>query len=352
LNSQNKGEFNMGSSNYSRDDYDARANLRSSTAKSKGINYTSAVFAYDHDIKTGKTSAKVHDTLNPFKANRESRDSTEHPVTVPIGVILDTTGSMGQVPIIIQEKLSHLMGAFLEDKASGKKYLGDGYPAICIGAVDDYDAQRGYDGAGSLQVGQFESGLEIDDNLSNLWLTGNGGGTYSESYQLGLYFFAKHTAHDHWDKRHRKGYLFIIGDEHTYPKVEKEEVAKIIGDNLQADLDTADIIKEAQKRYHVFFIIPNLSSYYGDPELEKYWVKLLGQQNVLKLEDPKKVCEMIVGAVAISEEHIGIDDLAADLGVDGSLSAALVPLAKAGLVAHSAEGLSAVAGDVGGVERL
>jgi hypothetical protein len=342
-----KGSF-TGSSTYSRDDYDARDALRSSTAKSAGIPKASATFAYDHDIKTGRTAAKVHDSLKPTNAMRESRDSTAHPVTVPIGVILDTTGSMAEVPVIIQEKLSHLMGAFLDDKASGKRYLGDGYPAILIGAVDDYDAMRG---EGCLQVGQFESGLEIDDNLTNLWLTANGGGTYEESYQLALYFFARHTVHDHWEKRHRKGYLFLIGDEHAYDTVSKKQVKDIIGDSLEADIATAAIVKEAQRRYHVFFILPNMTIHYGDPSLEKYWVKLLGQQNVLKLEDPQKICELIVGAVAISEEHIGIDDIVADLGA-GAFSSALVPLSKVGVASYSADALPAVAGSAGGHERL
>lgn len=340
----------MGSSNYSKEDYNVRSSLRSATATSKGIHINSATFAYDHDIKTGAIKAGVHPSLKPTNAVRESRDSATHPVTVPIGVILDTTGSMARVPITIQEKLSHLMGAFLDDKASGKHYLGDGYPAILIGAVDDYDAMGGK-GEGSLQVGQFESGLEIDDNLTNLWLTQNGGGTYSESYQLALYFFARHTVHDHWEKRKRKGYLFIIGDEHAYPKVKKDEALNVIGDSLEAAIDLKDLIKEVKDRYHLFFVIPNMTSYYGDASLEKYWVELIGQQNVLKLEDPTKICELIVGAVALCEEYVGIDDLSADLKFD---STALVPLSKAGsgLSKYSADSLPAMAGSTGGSSRI
>jgi len=342
----------MGGSYYSKEDYTVRSSMRAEKSAKLGIDIKSATFAHSHDIDMGKAAKAVHKTLKPLGVNRESRDSKEHPVSVPIGIILDTTGSMADVPVIIQEKLSHQMGCFLDDKASGKKYLGDGYPAILIGAVDDYQAQKDYGikgGDGALQVGQFESGLEIDDNLTNLWLTRNGGGTYSESYELALYFFAKHTAHDHFDKRGRKGYLFMIGDEHPYKTISKKAVKDVIGDDLQADLKLKDIIAEVKKRYHVFFIIPNMTSHYADEELRTSWVDLLGQQNVIKLKDPNKICELIAASVAICEEHIGIDELSSDLDFD---TKSLVSLSKSAVEAHSTGSLPAVAGKAGGVERL
>lgn len=132
---------------------------------------------------------------------------------------------MGRVPVIIQKQLNRLMGLLIDDKLSGKRYLGDAYPAIMISAVDDYRAQvnRGFaNGEGSFQVGQFESGLEIEDNLTNIWLTQNGGGTFEESYEIPLWFMGNRTAHDHGEKRGKKGYFFIIGDEHAYPSVSSE----------------------------------------------------------------------------------------------------------------------------------
>ena len=307
----------MGGTSFSKDDYAARETVRSSSVK--------GTFAYDYDIRTGTATAKVHDSLSPKGLKiRESRDSKEHPVTVPIGITLDTTGSMSQVPKMIQKALPKLMGAFLDPKASSKKYLGDGYPAILISCVDDWDAmsRRGKEPSeGCLQVGQFESGIEIDDNLANIWFTENGGGTYSESYELALYVAARHTVHDHWEKRGRKGYWFA----------------------------------EVQERYHLFFILPKMTNHYGDASLFKYWVDLLGQQNVLKLEEPDKICELIVSAVALCEEFVGIDDLAADLG-DGEYVKALVPLSKntgGGTVSRfTAAGLPAVTGAAGGSERL
>lgn len=349
----------MGSSSYSHVDHVARLTSR----KMSGT----PTFDYDDKIRTGKVAAKVHASLSPYGVGiRESRDSDAHPVTVPIGVVMDTTGSMASVPNILVERLSKLMGTFLDDKASGKRYLGDAYPAILIGAVDDYAAMGGgrttvgfhgtSGGEGSLQVGQFESGIEIDDNLTNLWLTENGGGTYEESYDLALYFFARHTAHDAWDKRGRKGYLFLIGDEKTYPRVTVEAVRDVIGDNIGQDIATKDILAECQERYHVFFIIPRMTSHYGDPTLMKHWQDLLGQQNVLELDEPNQICELIAATVAINEEHVGIDDLKAD-SLGGSVTDALVKLGDAvrtgSLTKVSADSLPEVVGAASGeIERI
>ena len=359
----------MGYSSFSRDDYTARSTMRSSTAKSKGIDPAAATFAYDYSIKTGAIAAAVHDSLSPKGLTmRECRDSDAHPVTVPVGIILDTTGSMAEVPKVIQAALPKLMSAFLDAKASGKKYLDDGYPSILISAVDDFDAMnssgwysRSASGAeGCLQFGQFESGIEIDDNLTNLWLTGRGGGTNEESYDLALYAFAKHTVHDHYDKRGKKGHIFIIGDEQGYNTVSKEQIKAVIGDVVSQNMTLAALVKEVQTRYNVYFVIPNMTQNYRRRDLEEYWVKLLGQQNVLHLEDPTKICELIVATVAVNDGNVDVDDLSADLGVDKTFSKALVPLSKsrtggtgAGSVSkYSISGLPSVPGKSAGIDRL
>jgi len=319
-----------------------------------GIAEKDATFKYSYDIKTGAAPAKVHATLDPYGVKiRESRDSDAHPVTVPVAVIFDTTGSMSSVPSILQKELSKLMGCFLNDKASGKKYLGDGYPAIMVGGFDDFDALGGGRGNGIFQIGQFESGIEIDDNLTNMWLTGMGGGTYDEESELALYFMAHHTVHDHMEKRNKKGYIFIITDEHAYRKLTPRKAKDVLGDTIQGDIPFEEIVAAAKKLYNVFVIIPALTSHYSDKELQKWWVRHLGQQNVLKLPEPDKICEMIVAAVAICEEHAAIEDLETDGILDAAISGALVLLSKTREVSkYSAEGHPAVPGDPGGIERL
>lgn len=342
----------MGGSSYSSADYAARTTARAATAKKTGITPSAATFAYSHGISTGTIKAAVHPSLSPKGAKvRESRDSAEHPVTFPIGITLDTTGSMSSVPEIIQKELSRLMGYFLEERASGKKYLGEAYPAIMISAVDDYP--RGSK-AGCLQVGNFESGLEIDDNLTNLWLTGNGGGGEPcESYDLALYFAARHTAHDHQEKRGGKGCWFIIGDEKAYPQVDRNQVREVISaDPLEDNISIEEIVTEASEKYDIFYVMPNMTSHYKEARIVDFWKALLPQGHVIMLDDPTKICETIAGCVALSAETgVTLDDLKAD-GIGTKALATLSKGAVAGKGSFNASGLPVVAGDPGSSERL
>src|SRR5206468_3075582 len=147
----------------------------------------------------------------------------------------DVTGSMSTVPRVIQENLPKLMGLLLR-----KGYLD--HPHILVGAIGDVPNPD----RAPLQVGQFEAGIEIENDLTNLYLEGGGGGGMSESYELGMYFIARHTKIDCFDKRGEKGYLFLIGDEMPYKKVKKSEVEKIIGDKLQADISVEELVQELE----------------------------------------------------------------------------------------------------------
>ena len=93
-------------------------------------------------------------------------------------------------------------------------------PQILFGAIGDATCDRA-----PLQVGQFESDNRMDDDLGRILLEGGGGGQKTESYELALYFMARHTAIDCYEKRGQRGYLFVIGDEMAYPQVKPAEVA-------------------------------------------------------------------------------------------------------------------------------
>ena len=62
-------------------------------------------------------------------------------------------------------------------------------PQIMFGAIGDATCDRV-----PLQVGQFESDNRMDDDLGRIVLEGGGGGQMTESYELAMYFMARHTA--------------------------------------------------------------------------------------------------------------------------------------------------------------
>ncbi len=329
----------MGGSRWSDDFYRDRDLDRKKTGKS--------AFDYDAKLKADPSAKKaVHAKMDPRGVTRESRDCDAHPKSVAIGVVFDVTGSMGSVPIELQKKLPQLMGLLLR-----KGYVQD--PQILFGAVGDYFADRV-----PLQIGQFESGIEMDDDLGRLYLEGGGGGSYEESYQLALYFFARHTSIDCFEKRGKKGYLVIIGDEKPYALARTEEIAKIVGDDLREDLPVEDVIREAREKYHVFFVIPHGASHGTDPALRRRWEELLGPQNVIMLPDADGVCEAIGLAIGLIEGTANVDHLADDLADAGATSKtakavalALDPLAKKAALAGKAS-LPGGGGRSKDVERL
>ena len=262
-----------------------------------------SAFGFDEDIRQLRALPGVHPLMDPAKlkgGRRESRDSALHPTSRAVAVLFDVTGSMHMVPRILQEHLCRLFDLLVD-----KKYLID--PAVLVGGIGDATCD-----VAPLQVGQFESGNEIEDDLSRLYLEGGGGGQKTESYELALYFLARKTALDCQEKRGQKGYAFLIGDELPYRRVKRREVEQIFGDTLQADIPIEKIVAEVQKKYELYYILPNLTSYYNDPEILTTWRKLLGQ-NVIRLPDPATISETIAATIGLAEGSVAMDDLAADL---------------------------------------
>src|SRR5437763_4249109 len=289
----------MGGTRWSDDHYRERAKVRAETGKT--------AFEYDAALRAQpEIERKVHEKMNPFGVQlRESRDSEAHPTAHAVGVLFDVTGSMKSVPKVLQANLPKLMGLLIR-----KGYLE--HPQILIGAIGDATCDKA-----PLQVGQFESGIEIEDDLGKLFLEGGGGAHITESYELAMYFMARHTSIDCLEKRNKRGYLFIIGDEMPYRAVKRAEVQRVIGDAPQADIPVEDIIAELEKRFDVYYVIPKLTHHWDNEAVHSRWVELLGQ-NVLRLEDPAGICELIASTVGIAERRLDLANLESDLKEAGS----------------------------------
>ncbi|MFC5187936.1 hypothetical protein [Actinomadura harenae] len=275
----------------------------------------------------GATS--VHADLDPKGVVlRESRDSEEHPESLAISVLFDVTGSMGTVPRTLQTRLPDLLGLLLR-----KGYVAN--PQIMFGAIGDAYCDRA-----PLQVGQFESDNRMDDDLGKILIEGGGGGQMKESYELAMYFMARHTAADCYEKRGRRGYLFLIGDELAYPVVRAEQVRSLIGDDLREDVPLSALLDELRRAWDVYFIIPEGAYHTGDARLRDFWREQLGQ-NVFYLDDLDAVCETIALTVGLGEDAIDLDEGLAHLDEFGSgagraVSKALTPLRRGrGSVAES-----------------
>ncbi len=288
----------------------------------KGISAPRASMDYG-TAKAKVFSAALKPSLDPKGvAVRESRDSPDHPESNAIGVIFDVTGSMGEVPVeFAQKKLGGLMTMLVTKGVIP-------HPQVLFGAVGD-----SYSDKVPFQVGQFESGIEMDQCLTDIYIESNGGGQNKESYGLAHYFFARHTATDCWEKRGKKGYLFTLGDELVWPQIRVDEAVKIFGDKLQADEEVRNLIAECERRYNVFHVVVGTPTG-NQPEILAGWREILGER-ALKLDDPNGVCELIAATIGLCEGH-SIDAVSGVLRDSGasdstvkSVGAAIVPLRDA-----------------------
>jgi hypothetical protein len=241
---------------------------------------------------------KLHPSLNPFGvAMRESRDSDNHPNSRAIILVMDQTGSMQDIPENLAKRtLPKLMTTLIDEGT-----LPD--PQVLFMAIGDAEA-GGEREESPLQAGQFESeGSLMDKDLTNIHLEGGGGGNEGESYDLALYFAARHTSIDCFEKRGEKGYMFITGDEPCFNRVSARIVKRVIGDDLKQDIPIDDIIAEVSKRYHLFFLIPDLPrrQYAG---CERSWRKRLGD-NVIGQESPDDTSLVAATLIGLTEGTYG-----------------------------------------------
>jgi hypothetical protein len=124
---------------------------------------------------------------------------------------------------------------------------------------------------------------------------------------------ARHTAIDCFEKRGKKGYIFMIGDEKSHP-LTRDQIKLYLGDTIEEkQLTFEEVYKEASKMYEIFFILPNQTSYYNDTEVNNYWKDKLGER-FLKLEDPNAVAELIASTIGLMEGTAeDTDQIAKDL---------------------------------------
>jgi hypothetical protein len=258
--------------------------------------------SYSHDAHVAITTARAqapaevfhqrrcHEMMDPRGVQlRESRDSEAHPSSLGIVFGLDISGSMGVIPKELATRtLPVFMRTLLDAGVTDPQVLFMGIGC----AVGDQ---------APLQVGQFESTERLMDQwLTWLWLEGGGGGG-NESYELAMYFAAHHTAMDCLERRGRRGYLFLTGDEPPNPAVSRAQVERLIGDRLADDIPIRKVIEQVQEKFEPFFLIPDPGRAAASG-IERAWRDLLGDR-VIVMQQPDDTGYVAAGLVALLEGY-------------------------------------------------
>jgi len=282
------------------------------------------------------TSTDLAEEFDPARIKvRESRDGPLNPAATPIVLASDVTGSMGEIAhVLMRDGLNTLATEVYERKLGGD-------PHVMVMAVGDARTDRA-----PLQATQFEADIGLADQVRRLYVEGNGGANDGESYSGAHLFAALKTSHDAYEVRRRKGYLFTIGDEPIHDGMTRDQVKRVLGLDVEADISARDAIAMASRTYEVFHVVLCNEGYAGGSRagldrVMRSWKPLLPER-VMPLERVDLLAEAVVSAIQVAEgQHK--DAVAASWTGKGNGTALVVANAIGGLAAS---------GRGGGVRRL
>lgn len=259
-----------------------------STSVGRTVDHRGAVVG-DYDVQEVYRARRLDPALDPKGVIRECCDCEEHPNVTPVILALDVTGSMGDAAIEVAKKLGVVMGKLYKEIPDVQ------FMTMGIGDM-------AYDEA-PLQVSQFESDIRIAEQLDKIWFEHGGGGNSYESYSLAWYFALKHTKIDAIDKRGKKPIIITMGDEPLNPyiplKGRETSVKGVLGDSLQADIETKELYDEVQKKFECYHIYVDHDAWFDWEDVRGSFEEIMGGQRVLKA----KVDEIEATIVDIVKTH-------------------------------------------------
>lgn len=277
------------------------------------------------------TSRNMKEAYDPARiAFRESRDSADNPVSTPIILASDVTGSMGMVAHTLMQKGLNTLATEIYDR----KPITD--PHIMVMAVGDAYCDRA-----PLQMTQFEADITLAEQVRELYVEGGGGGNSGESYTLAWLGAALKVRADAFDKRKRKGYLFTIGDEPVLDVVKKEQIKTFLGVEASGDITATEALRMVSRDWEVFHIVLANEGYcaHSQDEVMNSWKRVLPERTI-RLDDVNNLAETVVSLVQVTEGA-----RAADVAASWTGSTALV-------VGKALKDLTSAGGPAGGVRRL
>lgn len=209
------------------------------TTKGYSVSMDGVVTGMSSNVQDNFKSKMLVADLNPKNVMRECVDSVEHPNTKPVILALDVTGSMGKAAMEVAKQINVVMTKLYENIADVE------FMVMGIGDL-------AYDCA-PIQASQFESDIRIAEQLDKIYFEGGGGGNDYESYSAAWYFGLNHTKLDCWN-RGQKGVIITMGDEPMNPYLPKKALSAVTGDNLQSDVETAQLYANASEKFDIYHL--------------------------------------------------------------------------------------------------
>ena len=258
------------------------------------------------------TNNKIKDALNPRKFDfRESRDNTAQPISTPIIIGLDITGSMEHLMLGMSKGIGDFVaGVFEKDIVQG--------PQVCLMGVGDVLCDDS-----PIQITQFESDTKILDQLKEIYFEQGGGGNGEESYHVPWYYAAKHVKTDAYEKRNQKGILITIGNDGTPNGLSSRAIKEFIGKE-DRDYSSKELLSLAYDKFEIYHIHME-SRLFSDSTTKKQWFDLLGKERVIVINDSDvNTIADVLTALCMKLKGYSVEDIKASLNNAGAANAVAV----------------------------
>lgn len=252
----------------------------------RGHDFHSARAVYDSHVGRSYKDAVSRDTAR--------KDLLEPSVATncvnPLIILCDVTGSMGEWPKKMFEKLPYL-------ELEAKEYLGSDLE-ICFGAIGDANGDE--PDQYPLQVRPFTSGTDLKARMLELVIEGGGGGQIQETYELAALYCVHHVAMPNAIKP----ILIMIGDEKPYDFISCDMAKEVAGVALQKQISTKKVFDLLKDRFSVYLIRKPYQVTGGnamspvDSEIRARWISLLGIDHICELPSADRVVDVIFGILA------------------------------------------------------
>ncbi|OHA06466.1 MAG: hypothetical protein A3B29_05400 [Candidatus Sungbacteria bacterium RIFCSPLOWO2_01_FULL_51_34] len=262
---------------------------------------------YDRDVASSRdTSSRGFSTVSErsFSATRANvavlpkNRSLVSTCKTPVVSGFDHTGSMGDLPIIIRDKMPMVAG-----QLALHRYLIDSM--VSIAAIGDVISDTD-----PIQVCDFAEIRKLDEQMKRICIERNGGGGQPyESYEFLAYFYARR-----YEMQNAVTPIFLItGDEMFRDSLSAAELTAHFGGEHRA-ADAFEIFGELKKKFNgnVFHLRRRYDST-SDREIAGLWRRALGEVNVIPLPEDKAVGDMMLGIFALASGARTLDEYVEDM---------------------------------------
>ncbi len=215
----------------------------------------------------------------------------------PVVYAFDETGSMGNLPKIIYDKMPLIAGQIVENG-----YIKD--PEVSLAAVGDIECDQA-----PIQIGDFSEVRKLDSWLERIWLEGNGGGNGGESYEFTAYFYARYCEMP----KAVAPFFLMTGDEPMRETLDREDLARHFGGTHET-VGAAQVFKELLEKFqgNVFLIYASHGGNERSGVVEQ-WRGMVGPERVIVLDSDKAVADVTLGIFAVMTGSRTLDEYCEDM---------------------------------------